>query len=190
MVSNLKWSAMAGTMFDQVLIVGGTGMLLGTSTHIAGRCNALFLACRQPDAPAEKLDAEPVHLDWTDRNRALRAVERLPVFDLLLSWVHKNGLWLIPHLEGKLAGKGRSVRVHGSAALDAHEFKLQNSVLAPDIHRQHLVLGWEQNSKGRRWLRHAEISSAAIALIAQPDRKTMIAGSCGGMRPDLGREED
>ncbi|GEM_PF-6252064 len=163
-------------------------MLAGASAYIAGVSRSLYLACRHPHALAEELDAQPIHLDWTERSKALEALEDLPDFDLLLTWLHQDGLWLVQHLERLLTTEGRSIRVHGSTAMDARELHLRNGPLSPEVLRQNLILGWIKTSRGRRWLSHTEISAAAIELLIRPAQEHLIAGSLDGMQTGFDQE--
>ena len=86
----------------RVFFVGGTGMLAEAAAKIAKRCDHLTLAARAPEGLARRLGARPLPLDWTDRPAALRALPETR-FDLVISWLHRAGLWMVPHLEARCA---------------------------------------------------------------------------------------
>ncbi len=152
-----------------VLIVGGTGMLAGASAWIAERASRVVLAARHPDRLAGRIGAEPFLLNWADHTAPLPAGP----FDLALSWLHKDGLWLVPRLEALLRPGGRSVRVHPSSARDPAVLATRDGP-PPARARRQVVILW-RNADGS-WLDHDQISDGVIQAIRTPERATLVVG--------------
>lgn len=152
-----------------VLIVGGTGMLAKASGWIAGHARRVVLAARHPDELARQIGAHPHALNWADQNAPLPEGP----FDLVVSWLHEDGLWLVNRLEGLLRPGGRSVRVHPSAARDPAVLKVRDGSAPAEVRRQVVIL-W-RNSDGS-WLDHDQISAGVIAAVQAPDRAILVIG--------------
>ena len=161
----------------RVFVVGGTGMLAEAVAKIATRCDHLTLAARAPEGLARRLGAHPLPLDWTDRPTTLRALPETR-FDLVISWLHRAGLWMVPHLEARLRPGGRSIRVLGSVALDPAHLAGIDPPTPAGIRRQRLVLG----RMGARWLTHEEICAGLMQAIDAPGRDPLILDDAEGQR--------
>ncbi len=162
-----------GPPLGRVFIIGGTGMLAGACAAIAPRCERLVLAARKPKALAERIGAEALALDWDDRPAAANALPpEATRFDLVISWLHRGGLWLVPHLEARLRAQGRSIRIHGSAALAPGALARIDPPAPPHLRRQRILLG----RKGARWLTDEEISAGLLEAIDAPGRDPLIVG--------------
>ncbi len=148
-------------MRERALIIGGTGMLAEASRWIAARTGQTVLAARHPEVLATELGATPWVMDWRDQCSGLSTLVPMPAFDLVLAWLHVDGLWLAEHLHSKLAKGGRFVHVHGSAALDPTVLK-RRAVVGAGV--QNVILG----RNGGRWLSKAEISAGVIAALEAP----------------------
>jgi len=166
-------------MSGRALIVGGGGMLTEASRHIGRHFRKLTLASRNPSALAESIGAASVPLDWGDRGKALESLnelKNLPAPDLLVSWLHDDGIWLVEGLEALLPPGGRSIRLHGAASGDPSVLAQRNPGPRDDIPRQTVVIGWMPDGAGRRWLTHSEISGGVIAAFDAPETPLVTVG--------------
>ena len=156
-------------MIERALIIGGTGMLAEASRWVAAQAGQTVLAARKPEALAAEIGAIPWVMDWADQCSGLSTLVPMPEFDLVLAWLHVDGLWLAEHLHSKLAKGGRFVHVHGSAALDPAVLT-RRAVAGACV--QNVILG----RKGGRWLSKAEISAGVIAALAAPFSPRVVVG--------------
>ncbi|RME14453.1 MAG: hypothetical protein D6801_09245 [Alphaproteobacteria bacterium] len=165
--------ALSGPSLGRVFVIGGTGMLRDACGAIAPRCESLVMAARRPQVLAEKIGATALVLDWSDRPAAADALPPMESrFDLAISWLHRDGLWLVPHLEARLRPGGRSIRIHSSAALADGALARIDPPAPPQVRRQRVLLG----RRGTRWLTDAEISAGLLEAIATPERDVLIVG--------------
>jgi hypothetical protein len=155
-------------------------MLAEAAREIAGRGARVTLIARSPEALAREIGAEALAMDWRSRDdvaRALALLRARPAPDLMISWIHADGLWCLPGLEGLLAAGARSIRVHGSAAGDPRTGVTADPPPPAQAVRQHVVLGWVNEARGRRWLTDAEISGGVIAALDDPAAAPRIVGT-------------
>ncbi len=160
--------------FGRVLMVGGTAMLAGVAQYLAPRSERLVLACRRPLELAAQIGADPIALDWTDEASIAPLLEQ--EFDLVISWLHAEGLWLTGLLEETLVPGGRSIRVHNSKSVDAAVRDGLDPAPRGDISRQIAVLAWDQYRGSRRWLTNEKIVGGVIELIQAPETALLIIG--------------
>jgi len=163
------------TGYGHVLVVGGTGMLSGMTKWLAKRSKSLTLVARHPQRLATELGCISYPLDWSAPN----AIDILPdrKFNLLISWLHKDGLWLARPFEDLLVSGGRSIRIHGSTSLKMGIRAKVDPNPRKDIRRTTVVLGWIADSNTRRWLSNREISDGVIEAIGTPFRETVVIGT-------------
>ena len=155
-------------MYRRALIIGGTGMLADASRWVAARAKQTVLAARHPEALATEIGAAPWAMDWRNQCSGLSTLVPMPEFDLVLAWLHVDGLWLAEHLHSKLAKDGRFVHLHSSSALD-EAVLARRKVVAARV--QDVILG----RMAGRWLSKAEISAGVIATLAAPfEPRTLI----------------
>ena len=162
----------------RALIIGGTGMLREASFAIRNHYDHMTVAARRPEELATALKAESLPIDWRNQPETeLKLGKLVPSsLDLLVSWLHDDGLWCITPLESLLRPGGRSIRVHSSAVGDpAHGVKTDPPPRA-DIMRQDVVLGWIKEKNGRRWLTNSEISQGVINAFENPAQRSHIVG--------------
>ena len=166
-----------GAEFGQVLLAGGTGMLSGAAKWLAPRCESLTLVARRPQRLADELGAIALPLDWSVPD----ADTRLPDggFDMVISWLHRDGIWLARPLEDLLVSGGRSIRIHGSASINREIRAQTDPDPRADVKRQTVVLGWHETGSGKRWLSNEEISKGVISAIRQPEKETLVVGNTG-----------
>lgn len=170
---------MTAPVFEHCLFVGGTGMLEAAARHAAELSRRLTLGARRPESLAKALGVMALPLDWHDRSATVAALATLdgPAPDLLISWLHDDGVWLAAGLEGLLPTAARTIRVHGSDSRDPARRAERDPNPRADLRRQTVILGWVNEPEGRRWLTDAEISSAVIRAIDRPGENTVIAGA-------------
>ncbi len=169
--------------FDNALIVGGTGMLAEVSAHLAQISNALTIASRNPFTLAAKLKATPLELNWENTLEANASLKEVLPRDLVVSWVHEQGLSIIETIEATLKPGGRSIRVHGCESADPKVRDKVDAGTRADIIRQTVILGWVNQPGGARWLTHREISDGVIRSINNPQQKCIFVGSLDRTRP-------
>ncbi len=164
---------MAGD-FGRVLLVGGTGMLAGLASYLAPRCAPLVLAARRPMELSARLGARPVAIDWSDE----ASVEPLLAqeFDLVISWLHGDGLWMTGRLEETLPAGGRSIRIHNSRSVAPEIRGKLDPPPRPDITRQIAVLAWDRWRGSRRWLSDEKICKGVTQLVETPGKALLIIG--------------
>ncbi len=162
--------------FGNVLIVGGTGIMADASRFVAARADRVVLGARHPHALAQETGAIPWVLDWTNQCDTLGALVPMPAFDLVISWLHLNGMWLAEHLESKLSKGGHSLRVHGQAAAIPATLARRSPALRSGISRQDVILGRMVEAGYRRWLTNAEISRGVIEALDSPTTTPFAVG--------------
>jgi len=162
--------------FNNALVLGGTGMLAEASAYIAGISSIISLGARNPEPLAGQLDAVPLVLDWTDHEATLRLLQNGSKYDLIVSWVHREGLWLNAHLENLLVQRGRFIGVSGSGGAGVRQNVKLPSRSATGILRQKVILGWINEANGRRWLSHSQISAGVIRAVQNSQLVTSIVG--------------
>jgi len=168
--------------FGMSLVVGGTGMLDMATRYIARNSTETTIGSRNPDKLADTLNADALKLDWlAPHDEIIAILSGLPNFDLLISWIHDEAIWIVEHLENKLNDEGRSIRIHGCASRDLQILKKRNPVYYRPVYRQTVILGWVNGQHGQRWLSDEEISAAVIEAADQRDRCLITAGTIEGV---------
>jgi hypothetical protein len=162
------------------LVIGGTGMLARAVRRVAGEAQEVTLIARAPERLAAETGARPLAMDWADRASVAAVLARLAdrsAPDLMISWIHRNGLWCLTLFEALLAPGARSVRVHGSAAGDPAAGVRTDPAPPAGVRRQDVVLGWVNEPAGRRWLTDEEICAGVLEALAHPERRAAIVGT-------------
>ena len=140
------------------LVIGGTGMLAAATRWLAARSAGTVLVARRASA-FDMAGAAAVDADWSDpgfRPRVEAALDAAPSVGRALLWLHEPAPvlpWLLPRLAA-----ARVVLVLGS---------LDGDPLVPATAGEVVTvrLGSIAVPGGRRWLTHAEISTAAVAAL-------------------------
>jgi len=168
-----------GTTLGHVFFIGGTGMLADASRWIACRAAILTLAARNPARLADELKANPVVMDWSN---SIAARSALPVkqFDIVISWLHDEAIWLARPIENLLKSGGRSIRIHGAKSLEPANLRQRNPDPRPDVTHQNVILGWKGSIDDKRWLTNTEIRGGVITALTRPNKKTIIVGDARG----------
>ncbi|MEE9453418.1 MAG: hypothetical protein V3V13_03405 [Paracoccaceae bacterium] len=167
---------MPDTLFKNTLVFGGTGMLAMATEFLSERSTKITLGARNPLVFAQKLGATALIANWNNKPETMAALTSLGEFNLMVSWLHKGGMWLAEHLESKLVTGGRSVRIYGSVAKDLAKLATISPDPRPDITRQTVILGWINAPAGRRWLTNTEISDGVIDAVQNAARSRIVVG--------------
>ncbi|MDD9900081.1 MAG: hypothetical protein OXT65_03805 [Alphaproteobacteria bacterium] len=162
----------------RALIIGGTGMLAAATRMIAADYDEVMLMSRKPEQFARQIGAIACPMDWENRATTESVLSHLShtPFSLILSWVHDNGLWCIPHFETMLEIGGRSIRVYSSTAGDPAYGLRIDPPPRKDITRQSIVLGWIKDNGHKRWLTDNEISHGIVSTYNQPEKPYYVVG--------------
>ena len=173
-----------------VIIIGGTGMLSRASREVTSQVDDVLLIARNPNKLAIEINARPLQLDWKVKSATEASIGILksePKADILISWIHDDGLWCLQQFEDLLVKGGRSIRVHGSAAGDPLEgVKIDPPPPRNDIQRQNIVLGWKEENSRRRWLTDNEISEGVLTAFKNPKLTSMIVGQIERISNNIG----
>ncbi len=151
-------------------------MLAKATNFVALSASDLTLGSRTPEKAAQDIGAHPLVLDWAKRDLTLANLANLGQIDMLISWLHDDGIWLAEHLEAKIKPQGRSIRIHGADSRDPAVLAKRDPNPRPDVCRQTVILGWVNQTEGRRWLSNDEISDAVIAAVMEPEQQIGVAG--------------
>ncbi len=156
-------------------------MLDKATRYIAKNSSETTVVSRNPDKLANDIDGIALKLDWlASRDKTIETISKLPDFDLLISWIHDEAIWLVEHLENKVKDDGRSIRIHGCASRDQQILNKRNPVHPRKVNRQTVILGWINERQGQRWLLDKEISAAVIEAVDHRERRSIIVGTIEG----------
>ena len=163
-------------MVAHTLVVGGTGMLSGLCEALAGDGGRLSLLSRQASGP------DGFACDYYDPagfSAALdAAVARSGPISLAVAWFHTLKIEA-PRLLAERV-EGRLFQVLGSAAADpSHPWRLETAQKVaeglPGCDLRQVVLGFQIEAAGSRWLTHDEISDGVLDAV-RSDRALTIIG--------------
>lgn len=166
--------------YRHVLIVGGTGMLLGASAAL-GRSTSLLTSVARTDASQRRLADKiphsvtfcPLRLDWKQRSQFLDTIDRnlclLPPPDLALLWLHGTELIFdIRNLLARYSSQTKIFQVIGSASSDP--IQIADKIAATferDNHYHQIVLGYQLDRGSARWLSHTEICEGTLSAVRE-----------------------
>ena len=156
--------------FNRSLIFGGTGMLAEASAYVACNSRTTLIASRHPERLAQNLHASSIEIDWARQEQTRTGLSDYAPFELIISWLHDDGIWLAGELETMLTKNGRSIRILSSGSDEFTAPKNQKYT------EQFVSLGWMNTASGKRWLTHDEICGAVITAIKSPEQRHTIAG--------------
>jgi hypothetical protein len=171
------------TRYRHAMVVGGTGMLSDASVALARRSLGLTSIARTPRSLAA---LEQRLLDIECRRRVLAqdyhdiaalqtgmraAIRDLGAVDLLIAWIHDEkgpvpGALIDVATES--GGRVHMVHVMGSAAAGptgALADLAERFAGVPLLRYQQVVLGFQRDAGGSRWLSHHEISGGVMNAI-------------------------
>lgn len=171
------------------LLIGTTGMLKAAAAHAVARSKKAVLAARRADSftfENDLLDVKLVRMpqSYDDAAAFLDAVAAQAPYDLALTWIRPPAEILRAALDGMIAPGGRLIEVMGSRSIligadgapSIAERRAQALALQTGIEYAQVILGFVVEEAGSRWLRHDEISAAAIAQMERPVPR-LIAGT-------------
>ena len=161
----------------RAIAIGATGMLAEAAMSLAETYD-LDLLARNPVSLAEKIGANPIPVDWHDREAADKVLASLDDdFEFGLFWLHDTMTWASARCEAKLRRGGRLVRVHGSASAEPSTLAKREPDPRHDITRQHVILGYHPAKTRKIWLSHKEICAGTLAAIKHPELKRIEIGT-------------
>lgn len=144
-------------------------MLAEACATLAATHSQLIIAARQPEGIANSLNALPWVMDWRNQCATLSGLVPMPEFDLVVAWLHLDGLWLAEHLQSKVKPGGRFIHIHASAAEDPAVLAKRAVQPLDGITTQNVVLGRVEENGHKRWLNKAEVSAVVMGAIASPN---------------------
>ncbi|MFT6396089.1 MAG: hypothetical protein ACJAYU_000831 [Bradymonadia bacterium] len=177
---------------EHVLVVGGTGMLKGVTLRLSQHCRSLTLVARSlvsvrpvtnefsPGCEAYELAAS-----WDDSAAFVEAVHdhvaEVGAPSMVVAWVHESALGL--RLAQMLAESGSACdffQLRGSSAADPSKDPTKLGGGLPAHMRFHqVVLGFQIEESGSRWLRHDEIVAGTLEAIERAQEVFVV----GTVRP-------
>jgi len=164
-------------MAPHILVVGGTGMLSEMVEALAGDGGRLSLLSRRASAREGGFDCD--YHDPAAFGAALEAaIARSGPIDLAVAWFHTLKIPAPRMLAEQV--RGRMFQVLGSAMADpAHPDRLDTARKVadglPDCAVRQVVLGFQVETGGSRWLTHPEISQGVLEAV-RADRPLTILG--------------
>jgi hypothetical protein len=177
-------------MTGHALVVGGTGMLAGAVRGLVARGWRVSVLARRASAFAMRQPGV-VGLDcnYNDTDALVATLNRARdgegAIDLAIGWFHTLGpAPMLATRTGCLGASGRFFHVLGNAMSDPdHPDRLKLAARAADgavhcLYRQ-IVLGFELEGDGARWLTNDEISAGVLQAIDDD----AVASAIGVTRP-------
>lgn len=166
--------------FKHILIVGGTGILRGVTTHFIEKGFIVSVLARnekrlkrlKEEYPIKKGRIWTISQDYRDTEKALAKVkEAADMFvhiDMALLWIHEIGRQFSNEVKDFLFSHHSKTKVYhlwgssGRNPLEMSRKKWRKS--HPDRYRE-IFLGYERNGKSSRWLTDRKISEGTIRAI-------------------------
>lgn len=150
-----------------ILVIGGTGMLREAVLEIASDGNnSITLLSRNSYEVHWPDNVKTLYMDWLDDASILDVYSILSKkikFDMMISWIHNNGLKCLPILEDCIKAKSKTIRILGSSYGDPRLLLKNDSHIRDDLERQYVILGCVKNNKNfQRWLTNTEISNGVL----------------------------
>ena len=155
----------------EVLIIGGTGMLMKASHYFLQQYGQVHLLARNKQKLEETIRSCPnikasynLHcIDYSNSSSILNGLKNINHLDMIISWVHSNGLQNKLALFKHFQSQNSNLQIYdilGSASYNPSE-QLEQS----DFEIQKIVLGFKIEKGQSRWLTHDEISQGCIEAI-------------------------
>jgi hypothetical protein len=177
-------------MEHHTLIIGGTGMLKEASRVLASKSHMLTSVARTTQS-LQSLDAElhgftGVHhmlaLDWSDPTEFLSSVARhvavVGIPSLVVAWLHDDGLAAeVATCVSSKDGACRFFQIRSCTVADpASKVYYDKSIVAPiaGVTPHQIILGFDSDGDGSRWLSDSEISTGVLSAIERQDRTTVV----------------
>lgn len=155
------------------LVIGGTGMLLGTLRHLLGAGDDVCSVSRRPPALTHPR-LHPLLVDYRDPVALGLALDRSGPFQRALVWVHS----VAPDVPERAALHVSDDFFHvlGSAAADpaapAPDRRERFEALGVRYHE--IVLGFMTEQGHSRWLTNAEISEGVWGAVQRPQPRCVV----------------
>lgn len=161
------------------LVVGGTGMLADAVRTLAAQGWRVSVFAREAEAFAAEAGVNGFNCDYHDEAAFLAALERAKAANgpigLAVAWFHTLRIPAPRRLAEAVGGAdrpGRYVQVVGSAMADParpDRLAFAASVVegAPHCLLRQVVLGFQLEAGGARWLTNAEISQGVLEAISR-----------------------
>lgn len=165
-----------------VLIIGGTGMLRGTSKYCIEQGNIVTILARnqwrldslRSEYPYKKGRIWTISQDYRDSKQALaqvkEAADMYVHIDLAVLWIHNTGRRFSEQVKKFLLSHHPKTKVYqlwGSSTVNPLEMsrtKWRKSY--PERYRE-IFLGYRQDGSSSRWLTNREISEGTIRAIEE-----------------------
>lgn len=178
--------------FKHSMVIGGTGMLSEASIQIARRSESLTSIARTEESLAsidEAVSGANCHHEMVaqDYDRAPEmcsvvrdAIRKTGPVELLVMWIHDEGTPL-PLAIGEIISEAgipfRVVHILGSAAGDPLRASgaVESRLTAfANITYQQVILGFNADSDGSRWLTHDEISAGVVSAVDSGSSRSIV----------------
>ncbi|KGR85525.1 short-chain dehydrogenase [Lysinibacillus odysseyi] len=168
---------------SHALIIGGSGMLKGTSIWLASRYDYVTVIGRSK----KKMDSlinqcnniKPLYLDYHDTNNLKVEIEeqirKLGHIDLIVAWIHSTAptaLFTIINTVSKQHNNWSLVHILGSSS-NLETIKKNISVPENCSYSQ-VQLGFIRENNQARWLTNTEISFGVIKAISQKEANYIV----------------
>ena len=167
--------------YEHVLTIGTTGMLAQATQALAEQSRVLTCVART-EASLERLqnrmsqvncEFRPVAVDYHDENLFTKEVEqawRHAPFDLVLAWMHSSARASFEKMSDFLARRAVEIKlfhVVGSAATNPAQTARDQVLETDNLSYHQVILGFQIETSGSRWLTHDEISRGTLQAIRE-----------------------
>lgn len=187
-------------LVKRVLIIGGTGMLRGTTEYFISNNFHVSIIGRDPQKlnyftskfPTKKT-FNLISIDYTESISFLKVIEENiknnGSFNIIISWVHSNGLnsflQLIDVVK-KSNDQALLYHIKGSSFYDSAQNNSFNRLIKSNklIYRE-IFLGYKRENNLSRWLTNDEISSGVIKAIKSNNAISIIGRIDSGNANDF-----
>ena len=175
--------------YEHVLTIGTTGMLAQATQALAEQSRVLTCVARNRGLHSSvcknrmsqvNCEFRPVAVNYHDENLFTKEVEQAwchAPFDLVLAWMHSSARASFEKMSDFLARRAVETKlfhVVGSAATNPAQ-TARDQVLATDNLSYHqVILGFQIETSGSRWLTHDEISRGTLQAIREGHAQQVI----------------
>lgn len=176
-------------MMRHILIVGGTGMLKGTTAHFIEQGDIVSVMARNEDRldsfkeeyPKKRGRIWPIAQDYRDSENALKKVQQAARaylrIDMAILWIHDTGREFSDRVKRFLFLHNPSIKVYqlwGSSSINPLELGQSDwRKRYPEQYRE-IFLGYHKNGSAPRWLTNREIAEGTIQAVEQDQPKFTI----------------
>lgn len=173
-----------------ILVIGGTGMLAEASALLAARCTTLTMIARSVSSLSrfdQSLDAAHCHrhlirLDWSDPADFFTAISQhvmsVGIPKLVVAWVHDETLAMrlaelfAPHRACTDFFHVRSSQAGAPGGIPKPS-RIPKAT-SDGMQYREIILGFQLESRGARWLTHSEISRGVVHAIDNLERMSIV----------------